>query len=183
MSRTLTIHRIEPTPEARDRLVAYHNAIVSRRRAGDLSDVSQYASRWCEQAARLAAVLHAGLHGAEAHRHPLTLETAESAVRLAEWFAHQQLNLLAKGRRTAAEKTETAVLELVESNRERKGFDFVTSRDVHRARITSTAEAARVLLDRMERDGLLTGEDVRPAHGGKVTRIFRAVGGRNPVPG
>lgn len=183
MSRTLTVHRIEPTPEACDRLVAYFNEVVARRKAGDLSDVSQYASRWCEQAARLAVVLHAGLYGSEAHRHPLALETAASAVRLAEWFADQQLNLLAKGRRTAAEKVETAVLELIESNRERKGLDYVTAREVHRARIVSTADAARALLERMEKESLLVGEDARPAHGGKTTRIFRAVGGNNPVPG
>lgn len=183
MTRTLTVHSLEPTPEARDRLVAYFNEVVARREVGDLSDVSQYASRWCEQAARLAVVLHAGLYGAEAHRHPLTLETAAAAVHLAEWFASQQLDLLSKGRRTAAEKVEAAVLELIVSNRERKGLDYITARDVHRARIVRTPESARALLARMEREGLLTGEDVRPAHGGKTTRIFRAVGGTNPVPG
>ena len=50
-------------------------------------------------------------------------------------------------------------------------------------RIASAADAARALLHRMEQEGLLIGEDVRPAHGGKVTRIFRATGGTNPVPG
>jgi hypothetical protein len=183
MNRTLTVHRIEPTSEARDRLEAYFNQVVARRKAGDLSDVSQYASRWCEQAARLAITLHAGLHGAEAHRHPLVLETADSAVRLAEWFADQQLNLLAKGRHAAAEKVETAVLELLEANRERKGLDYVTARDLHRARIVSTADAARALLARMEGERLLTGDDVRPAQGGKATRIYRAIGGIPPVPG
>lgn len=182
MSRTLNVHPIEPTPEARDRLVAYFNEVVARRKAGDLSDVSQYASRWCEQAARLAVVLHAGLHGAEAHRHPLALETATSAVHLAEWFAKQQLNLLAKGRRTAAEKVETAVLELIESNRERKGQSCVTARDLHRARIVNTADAARALLERMEREGLLTSEDRRLERGGHVAKIYRAAGQRNPVP-
>ena len=75
------------------------------------------------------------------------------------------------------------MLELIVSNRERKGLDYITARDVHRARIVRTPESARALLARMEREGLLTGEDVRPAHGGKTTRIFRAVGGTNPVPG
>ena len=35
------------------------------------------------------------------------------------------------------------------------------------------------VLYRMERDGLLVGEDITPPHGGKATRIYRAV--RNPV--
>lgn len=182
MSRTLTVHRIEATPAARDRLVAYFNEVVARRKAGDLSDVSQYASRWCEQAARLVVALHAGLHGAEAHRHPLALETAASAVHLAEWFAKQQLNLLAKGRRTAAEKVETAVLELIKSNLERKRLDFVTARDVHRARIASTSDAARALLERMEQEGLLVSKDRRPDRGGHTAKIYRAAGQRNPVP-
>ncbi len=180
MSRTLTTHRIEATPEARERLVSYFNDVVNRRRAGDLSDVSQYASRWCEQAARLALVLHAGLHGAEAHRHPLVLETADNAVRLAQWFADQQLSLLTKSRRAVAEKVETAVLELLESNHQRKRQDFITARDLHRARIQPSSESCRALLDRMEREGLLIGEDITPPRGGKATRIFRHI--TNPVP-
>ncbi len=179
-TKTLS-HIIQPTREARQRLVDYHNAIVERRK-DDLRDVTGFAARWCENAWRLAVVLHAGRHGAEAHRHPLAFETAENAVRLVEWFASQQLNLLAKGRRTAAEKVEAQVLELLETNRERKGQDFITARDVHRARIVPTADAALALLLRMEQDGIFTGEDVRPPHGGRVTRIFRTVAGKNPVP-
>ena len=90
---------------------------------------------------------------------------------------------MAKGRRAAAEKVEEEVIELLATRQTDKRLDYVTARDVHRARIVSTAEAGRALLARMEREGLLTGEDVRPAHGGKTTRVFRAVGGTNPVPG
>lgn len=174
-------HTVQATPEARQCLESYFNEIVDRRRAGELTDVSQYASRWCEQAARIALALHAGLHGAHAHQHPLELETAENAVRFAKWFADQQLGLLAKGRHAAASKQEDEVLELIESNRQRKGQDFITARDVHRARITATADAAKALLARMEADGLLVGEDITPQHGGKTTRVYRAA--RNPVPG
>src|SRR5262249_1039584 len=150
-------YKIEATPEARQRLEAYFNEIVDRRKTGELSDVSQYAARWCEQAARLAIALHAGLYGSGAHQHPLALETVEKAVQLAKWFANQQLNLLAKGRHAAATKKEDEVLELVKSNRERKGVDFITARDVHRARITNTADVAKELLGCMEREGLLIG--------------------------
>lgn len=176
----MNTHSVQTTLEARERLESYFNEIVDRRKAGELTDVGRYASRWCEQAARIALVLHAGLHGATAHQHPLAAETAENAVILAKWFANQQLGLLAKGRRAAARKQEDEVLELIESNRQRKGQDFITARDVHRARITAIADAARALLDRMERDGLLTGEDITPQHGGKTTRIYRAA--RNSVP-
>ena len=107
-------YRIRVSDEARLCFEAYYNSIVDRRRAGELTDVSQYASRWCEQAARLAITLHASLHGAAAHQHPLELETAQNAVTLAKWFASQQLNLLQKGSQAAAAKLEEAVLQLLE---------------------------------------------------------------------
>lgn len=176
----MNTYTITATPEARQRLEAYFNEIVDRRKAGELADVSQYASRWCEQSARLAIPLHVGLHGATAHQHPLDLETAENAVKLAKWFASQQLGLLAKGRHAAARKVQDEVLDLLDTNRERKGQDYTTAREVHRARITATADAAKALLDRMEADGLLVGENITPPHGGKTTRIFRRT--INPVP-
>jgi len=38
-----------------------------------------------------------------------------------------------------------------------------------------STDAARALLDRMERAGLLVGEDTKPEHGGKTARLFRVV--------
>jgi hypothetical protein len=175
-------HRITAAPEAAALLTEFHNHVVDRR-AVDLADVGAFAARYAEQAWRVAVVLHAVLHGAEAGGHTLTLETAQHAVGLVEWFSAAQLDILAKGRRAAAEKVEEEVIELLATRQERQRLDYVTAREVHRARIVSTADAGRALLARMEREGLLTGEDVRPAHGGKTTRIFRAVGGTNPVPG
>ena len=175
-------HRIAAAPEAAALLTQFHNHVVDRR-AVDLADVGAFAARYAEQAWRVAVVLHAALHGAEAGGHTLTLETAQNAVGLVEWFSAAQLDILAKGRRAAAEKVEEEVIELLATRQERQRLDYVTAREVHRARIVSTADAGRALLARMERESLLTGEDVRPAHGGKTTRIFRAVGGTNPVPG
>lgn len=175
----MNTYTIQATTEARQRLESFFNEIVDRRRAGELTDVSQYASRWCEQAARLAITLHAGLHGATAHQHPLELETADNAVKLAQWFADQQLGLLAKGRQAAASKVQDEVLDLLETNRQRKAQNYTTAREVHRARITATADAAKALLTRMEAAGLLAGEDVTPPHGGKTTRIYRAI--NNPI--
>lgn len=175
-------HRIAAAPEAAALLTQFHNHVVDRR-AVDLADVGAFAARYAEQAWRIAVVLHAALHGAEAGSHSLTLGTAQNAVGLVEWFSAAQLDILAKGRRAAAEKVEEEVIELLATRQERQHLDYVTAREVHRARIVSTADAGRALLARMEREGLLTGEDVRPAHGGKTTRIFRAVGGTNPVPG
>lgn len=166
--------------DAREALFTYHDEVVAQRKTGNLEDVGQYASRWCEQAARLALVLHAGLHGQQAHQYPLSSETATNAVSLVKWFSEQQLGLLAKGRRARAAEVEAQVLDLLEANRERKGQDYVTVRDVQRARLALTAEQARALLERLEREGILASEDARPSGGGKSARIFRRI--TNPVP-
>ena len=83
--------------------------------------------------------------------------------------------------RKAAAKIEDEVLDLLAQNRERKGLDFITTRDVQRARIAANAAAAHALLARMESTGILVGEHLRPAGGGKPSQIFRCP--KNPVPG
>ena len=171
---------ITPTPAAVTVFTDFHNRIVDRR-AVDLADVGAFAARYAENAWRLAVVLHAAQWADDAGSESLTAETAANAVRVVEWFAASQLDILAKGRHAAAAKVQDEVLELLESNRQRKSQDFTTAREVHRARITATADAAKALLARMEADGLLVADDIAPAHGGKTTRIYRAV--KNPVPG
>ena len=171
--------RIAATPEAEQTLDHYQHAIYDRR--GELADVKLFASRWCENAWRIALVLHAALYGGYAHNHPLGGETAANAVRIMQWFEAAQLDILAKGRHQAAEKVETEVFDLLETNNQRKAQDFITAREVHRARIMPTADAAKALLTRMEAGGLLTGEDIIPARGGKATRVYRAV--QNPFRG
>lgn len=171
-------HHITATPEAVEIFTKYHNRIVDRR-AADLADVGAFAARYAENAWRLSVVLHAAQWASEAGDNALSGETAANAVRIVEWFVASQLDILAKGRHAAALKLEDEVLELLETNHQRKKQDFTTTREVHRARITVTADSARALLTRMESDGLLVGEDSRPEHGGKVTRIYRTV--RNPI--
>jgi hypothetical protein len=176
----MNTYTIQATPEARQCLEAYFNEVVDLRKTGALADVGQYASRWCEQAARLAISLHAGQHGATAHQHPLAVETAENAVKLAKWFAAQQLGLLAKGRHVAKAKILDEVLDLLEANSASKALDYITARDVQRAGIASTADAAKALLAGLEAEGVLCGEDITPPHGGRTARIFRRV--KNCVP-
>ncbi len=172
-------HGTAPTQAAVAVFTDFHNRIVDRR-AIDLADVGAFAARYAENAWRLAVVLHAAQWAGDATSEALTAETAANAVRVIEWFATSQLDILAKGRHAAAAKVQDEVLELLESNRQRKSQDFTTAREVHRARITATADAAKALLARMEAEGLLVGEDITPAHGGKTTRIYRAV--KSPIP-
>jgi hypothetical protein len=157
---------IEPTPEARQIMKEHHNRIVERRN-GELRDVTTYAARWNEQAWRIAVCLHAGLHGEDAGGRMLATDTAASAIALADWFAGEQLRILARGRHAARRAKLDAVLALLADNP--KG---VTARDVHRARIVGSADEARALLARMEADGELTGKDSKPETGGHITRTF-----------
>lgn len=39
-------------------------------------------------------MLHGGQHGAEAHKHPLKLRTAEQALTITKWFVDRQLVLI-----------------------------------------------------------------------------------------
>ena len=157
---------IEPTPEARQMMNEHHNRIVERR-LGELRDVTTYAARWNEQAWRIAVCLHAGLHGESAGERMLAADTAASAIALADWFASEQLRILARGRNAARRAKRDEVLELLADTP--KG---ITARDVHRGRITGSADEARALLAQMEADGELAGKDSKPETGGHVTRTF-----------
>ncbi len=88
---------VVPSPEALEALNDHHDAIVKRRR-GELRDVTSYAARWNEQAWRIAVCLHAGTHGSQAPEQPVSLETAQRAIALADWFAAEQLRILNVGR-------------------------------------------------------------------------------------
>lgn len=157
---------IEPAPDARRMMDAHHNQIVERR-LEELRDVTTYAARWNEQAWRIAVCLHAGLHGDDAGGRMLSADTAASAIALADWFAGEQLRILARGRQAARRAKLDEVLALLTDNP--KG---VTARDVHRARIVGSADEARALLATMEMDGELSGKDSKPETGGHITRTF-----------
>lgn len=157
---------IEPTPEARQMMKEHHNRIVERRN-GELRDVSTYAARWNEQAWRIAVCLHAGHHGEDAGGRMLAADTAASAIALADWFAGEQLRILARGRHAARRAKFDEVLALLADKP-----TGITARDVHRARIVGSADEARALLARMEADRELTGTDSKPETGGHITRTF-----------
>jgi hypothetical protein len=157
---------IEPVPEARHMMKEHYNQIVERRN-GELRDVASYAARWNEQAWRIAVCLHAGLHGENAGGLKLAADTAASAIALEDWFANQQLSILARGRYAARRAKLDEVLALLADNP--RG---ITSREVQRARIVASADEARALLAQLEKGGELTGTDSKPEAGGHITRTF-----------
>jgi hypothetical protein len=157
---------IEHMPKALETMNAHYNEIVNRRLA-ELRDVTSFAARWNEQAWRIAVCLHAGLYGEDAAGQMLSAETAADAIALADWFAGEQLRILARGRHAARRAKRDQVLELLVDSP--KG---ITARDICRARIAASADEARALLGQMEIDGELAGKDSQPESGGHVTRTF-----------
>lgn len=160
---------IEPMPEARRMLDIHHNQIVERR-LGELRDVTTYAARWNEQAWRIAVCLHAGLHGEDAGERMMDVDTVASAIALADWFAGEQLRILAGGRHAARRAKRDGVMALLADTPE-----GIRASGVYRARIVGSADEAHALLATMEAEGELTGKDSKPEGGGHVTRTFTKV--------
>ena len=157
---------IEPTPEARHVMKEHFNGIVERR-LGDLRDVGSYVARWNEQAWRIAVCIHAGLHGEHAGAHGLDADTAHKAITLADWFACEQLRILAGGRHAARQSLLDQVLALLADKP-----TGIKASDVYRARIVAFADEAHALLERLEAEGELSGHDSKPDTGGHVTSIY-----------
>ncbi len=171
----------KPSSAALDVLCDHYNANI-RRQNGDLRDVESFVSRWTEQAWRIAVTFHACKFGDLAADHSLSVETAREAIAVADWFADQQLEILNKSRRASFKQQADAVLELMEERRKRRKLDYLKARDIyHDTRICRTPQAARDLLERMEATDILAGEDVRPSHGGKTTRIYRLKSESTPI--
>lgn len=143
-----------------------HNRIVDRRKS-ELRDTTIFAARWAEHAWRLAVVLHAMKYGEEACKTELELDTAVHAGEIGKWFANQQLAILEAGRIRVRRDKRDAVMELLMDDQ-----NGVTARDVQRARITVDSQQAKELLADMEAKGFLQGDDVTPAGGGKMTRLY-----------
>jgi hypothetical protein len=158
---------IDPTPAAMQLLIDHHNCVVDLR-LGEMKDITSFAARWTEQAWRLSVVLHAAQHGAQAHLHPLSAETARDAIAIADWFAAKQLEILSGGRMKAQRDKRNEVLLLLVDHP-----DGITARLVQRVRIADPAEDAHELLQAMEKEGILAGEDITPEHGGHTVRIYK----------
>lgn len=175
-------HVIQCSEAALQRLNAHFDQTVDQGN-GELADMESCVARWTEQAWHLSVVLHAGLWGKDAHHHTLALETAEAAIAIADWFAGQQKDVLARGLHEARKKSEDRVLDLLDERWERSKLDYITHRDVQRGLNTRDADEARGLLARMETGGVLVSEPLRRPEGGHVERRYRLKTGRNPVPG
>lgn len=122
--------RVRLSPEAETALREFGNeCVLARRNDGSLRDVAGVVARWAENAARVALVLHALDHGKNAPEHPMSGETAESAIRMVQWFAREVLAMLAENRESRRESRLNRLLNLLA----RKGGEITlrTLRDNH----------------------------------------------------
>jgi hypothetical protein len=149
-------------------LYDHYNQIVERWREGELRDISSYCARWTEQAWRLSVCLHATEWVGAAADETLSVETAEAAIRLADWFAGAQLEILSGIRESRSREDERAVLQLLLDKP-----DGITARDIYRARVRRTPVAAKLLLQKLEEQGVLISEESRPPGGGRTTNMYR----------
>jgi hypothetical protein len=85
---------IPESPEVYHVFRHYYNRLVPRMNGQD-RDIAHFLKRWQEQAWRIALSLHAALHQAEASQRPISITTAENAIRIVDWYAAEQLRVLA----------------------------------------------------------------------------------------
>jgi hypothetical protein len=105
------------------------------------------------------------IHDQLAGKRPLDLVTALAAIEIADWFAAQQLEILAAGRLAAKERKRMIILDLLVDHP--KG---ITSRAVHRANHWSAGETD-ALLDEMVNQGKIVSSETPT--GGHPLRVYR----------
>ena len=105
---------VTPTAGAADHMVKHYNLLV-RRRNTDMKYAASFVARWTENAWRLALVFHAVEHGTNAHNVPLSLETAQGATRIIDWFARGQLDLIQRSRQDEGNDKVERLIEIVRS--------------------------------------------------------------------
>jgi hypothetical protein len=121
-------------------LMDYANLLVDRRN-DDLRDLDAFAARWAEIACRLALVLHAIKHGAEAANVPITEDTASRAVRIVKWYSNETADLLGDLRESRRRERIEKLRDLLD------GADggFMTLRDLERRHRFEREEVEAIL--------------------------------------
>jgi len=109
MSTSKTPCVVQPDHEAVELMRDFYNSTVDERYA----DVAPYVARWEENAWRIALVLHALEHGANADKKMLSGDVAARAIAIQKFFGEQQLAFLSAGRQAKRDKRKSKVLEVV----------------------------------------------------------------------
>ena len=150
---------------ARKAIRQYKNRLVSRRRR-DLRDINSFVVRWSEQAWRILVVLHASAHGERAHLTQIDAQEPDNAIELAEWFARQQVRLLAAMRDSADQEELTKLVALVSQRYKARA----TIRDLERRHSYRKEELERLALKFPKKIAIR--HEVSGSQGGRPSEIL-----------
>jgi hypothetical protein len=109
-------------------LLAYQHELADRQE-GDLRDCRPFAARWCENACRIALVLHAVKFGNQAHEHHLTVDTAEGAIAIMRWSSAQTLRVLGDKRDEQSRGRKSRLKKILEDNGGRRTLNDLKRRN------------------------------------------------------
>jgi hypothetical protein len=141
-------------------------------------DFSAFEARHTENAVRLALVLHAWRNiefppgepaSVSAHKLPLEMETARAALRLFDWFASHQAEMLAPQREAMKAGKFDKVRELCT----RRNSWVVSSRDLLSSKLAGSAKEAEAMLAEWETQGRIVREHDEASPGGGRPRGLR----------
>jgi len=141
-------------------------------------DFSAFEARHTENAVRLALVLHAWRHiefppgesvNVRAHKLPLEEETARDALRLFDWFAAHQSEILAAQR----EAIKAGKFDKIRDLCTRRNCWVVSSRDLLSSKLVGNAKEAEAMLSEWETQGRIVREHEEGALSGGRPRGFR----------
>ncbi len=110
-------------------MVDHYNQSV-RRRKSELRDIAPFAARFTENAWRLSFCLHVAKYGkAAAVNHAVSLETAQNAIKIADWFELELLRIMHRGRTRALKEALAELIRFIEGKPGRE----TTMRELKRA--------------------------------------------------
>ena len=168
-------YRIDVDPEVRKLSRHYFNMWAAKAR-GTLSDVSSFAIRWCERAWEISINLHMGIYGVDWADNPISLstETFKNAMRISDFFAERQLEVLQRPRLEVQEKLRSRLEEVLVGNN-KNPMTLRALRDRHGIKKDEVVSTVKSHPDVF---GIVV---VDPTHGGsKSTLVFLK---SNPPPG
>jgi len=134
---------VEFDPEAEDvlrRVDAYACAMQGQYP----SSFSPFVSRWTENYWRVALVMHAAEHGANAHKVHLSGATAEAAFKVAVWFIGEQQTLLSGVNQKRADAQADRLINYLQ----RKNVPL-SVRDIQMAKISGNSAETKRLLNQL----------------------------------
>ena len=128
--------QVEMTRDAWESMRVYREHTEDRKLVDLEECMHELTSRWGENAYRMALVFHAVEHGARAHLEKVSKETADKAINVVSWFAHEQTKLI----REAADRGKGVLRAKIIAHI--KSQSQATARDIGRS-----LSAARPLVD------------------------------------